>query len=632
MTSPRYVVGIDLGTTHTALAYADLSDASPQPRIHILEISQTVRAGAAEGRALLPSCIYLPAENELPQGSLALPWSDGDPRTDAGAAYTVGEFARARGLESPGRLIASAKSWLALPVGNRRAALLPWNAPAGVPQISPVEATALILKHLCSAWDFAMRREAGAGALKDQKIVLCVPASFDASARELTLDAARRAGLSDVTFLEEPQAAFYAWIAQAGDAWREQVLAGDLVLVIDIGGGTTDFTLISVEDENGTLALRRIAVGEHILLGGDNMDIALAHAFAARLADNGVKLDAWQMRGLALACREAKERLLDSRDLEENRAGGTPAPRDAAQIAILGRGGEVIGKSVTTMLSRADAQALILDGFFPYCEPSDRPKRAVRSGLRELGLNYASDTAITKHLAKFLSRENSEADGGLLADGSESDARINRPTAILYNGGVLKAGALRERISSVVGEWAKRSDGEPPRALLGADLELAVARGAAFYGLVQQGRGVRIRGGVPRSYYIGIDASAPAVPGETPPLKALCVVPFGMEEGEELEVPGAVFGLVIGEETHFRFFTSTTRRNDVAGATVASANELLSELNAIETLLPATLFDEAGTIVSVRLKSKITAAGMLELWCQEVEGAGKWKLELDVKA
>ncbi|MGD0091326.1 MAG: Hsp70 family protein, partial [Planctomycetota bacterium] len=316
----RYIIGIDLGTTDSALAYLDLQQGLPgtdsqsqscrellpvsaPAGIQVLEIPQVVRPGAVEGRTLLPSCVYLPAADELPPGSLALPW-------DEKRGYAVGEFARNRGREVPGRLASAAKSWLCQPHVDPRAPRLPLGAPEDVDKLSPVEVSARILRHLREAWDATLGKGQKGCELKRQKIYLCVPASFDAAARELTVEAARAAGFGDVTLLEEPQAAFYAWLESTGGQWRTHVQVGDLVLVMDIGGGTTDFTLIAVGEEKGALTLHRIAVGEHILLGGDNMDLALAHAVAGKLADSGFQIDSWQLQALAHNCREEKERLL----------------------------------------------------------------------------------------------------------------------------------------------------------------------------------------------------------------------------------------------------------------------------------------------------------------------------------
>ena len=670
MASGRYIVGIDLGTTHCAMAYAEAADASPFPRVRTFEIPQTIKPGVVDRRPLLPSSIYLPAENEFPEESLALPWSERTARTDKGIPYIVGEFARTRGAEVPRRLVSSAKSWLSQPGSKRRSALLPWNADEDIKRISAVEATTLILQHLASAWNHEMGRDRRNGLLSDQHIIVCVPASFDAAARDLTMEAAKRAGLVDVTLLEEPQAAFYAWIAHSRDTWRAKLNVGDLVLIVDVGGGTTDFTLIAMEDESGRVGLRRIAVGEHILLGGDNMDLALARSAAERLQKDGVKLDAWQLRGLALTCRDAKERLLlaipaakmRSGDVEpvcslpiipasrlanaaasdvvdaapclyirkkprkSLRKGGRGSDKSAAlelrervqtrlPLPSLGRGASVVGDSVNASLALSEAERVIVDGFLDACDASARPAKPGRSGLREMGLGYAADPSITRHLAKFLASET-----GTL-----------RPTAILFNGGVMKSEFLRAHTFEILKVWIEHSGGGAPRELSGADPELAVARGAAYFGRVQRTQGLRISGGVPRSYYIGIESPRPAVPGANPTVDALCVVPFGMDEGSAFDIPGAEFGLTVGEPAQFRFFSAAERHDDRIGQRVEIRQDALRELEPIETLISATLFDEPGTVVPVRLKSIITTMGTLELWFTAVDGAGAWKLELNVR-
>ncbi len=682
MASGRFIVGIDLGTTHTAMAYAEVTDTSPYPRIRTFEIPQLIRPGAVDRRPLLPSCVYIPTENEFPDECLALPWSERTPRTDTGVPYIVGEFARTCGSEAPGRFISSAKSWLSQPGAKRRSAMLPWNATEGVQRFSPVEASTMILKHLVSAWNFDSGRDHRNGMLADQKIVLCVPASFDAVARDLTMEAAKRAGLIDVTLLEEPQAAFYAWIANSRDTWRTQLHVGDLALIVDVGGGTTDFTLIAVGDERGAIALRRVAVGEHILLGGDNMDMALARSAAQKLEVDGIKLDAWQVRGLALACRDAKERLLHSKifatkltratcaDTEHietipvipvaRRANSVPSetrddaaclyirkkpkksfrkpgrlsnaltdPKPSAEaqlpLPILGRGAAVIGTSVNASFARSEAERVILDGFLDPCDASARPCKPGRSGLRELGLGYAADPSITKHLAKFLTHESEQRTGANAA------SETYHPTAILFNGGVMKSELLREHTANIVTKWIEIEGGSAPRELVCTDPDLAVARGAAFFGRVQKAHGVRICGGVPRSYYVGIESPRPAIPGKIPTITGLCVVPFGMDEGTEFDVPGAEFGLTVGEPTQFRFFSAAERRDDRIGDRVEIRQDAIRELEPIETTIPATLFDEPGTFVPVRLKSIVTTVGTLELWFNAIDEAGAWKLELNVR-
>jgi molecular chaperone DnaK (HSP70) len=597
----RYVVGIDLGTTNSALAYIDTKDnagAAP-PAVRILPVPQVVGAGEAGARPTLPSFLYLPAEKEFAPGALDLPWK-------SKAAGFVGLFAREHGAKVPGRLVGSAKSWLSHGGIDRRAPILPWTAAPDVAKTSPLQASAAYLAHLRDAFNHEVAGRTAADRLENQDVFLTVPASFDAVARELTVEAARLAGLENVTLLEEPQAACYAWLAARGDAWRKRLKVGDRLLVCDVGGGTTDFTLIAVAEESGDLVLTREAVGEHILLGGDNMDLALAHAVAATLPGGMDGLDSTQRVALTYACRAAKETLFSNPE------------KAAAPVAVLGRGSKVIGGTVKTQLTRETLETVILDGFFPRCAPTDMPARGRRTGLTEIGLPYASDPAVTRHLARFLNRQ---------GDALHATEGFVHPTTVLFNGGVFQAVPLRERLAAILSEWA----GYPVPPLDATELDLAVAQGAAYYGLVRRGQGIRIRGGVARAYYVGIEGSAPAVPGVPPPLKALCVVPHGMEEGTERDVPGPEFGLIVGEPAVFRFFSSTTRHDDQPGATLDRwAPDELQELAPLETALSASEGSE-GETVPVRLHSHVTEVGTLDLWCHATRGEGRWKLEYNVR-
>jgi molecular chaperone DnaK (HSP70) len=597
----RYVVGIDLGTTNCALAYAEAGESDEQPvPVAGLPIPQVVGVNDVSERPLLPSFLYLPAAKEFPQGGLDLPWKSPTDRV-------VGVFARDHGAKVPGRLVSSAKSWLSHSGVDRRAAILPWTAAEDVARVSPVAASSAYLEHLRDAWNARVASKAAADRLENQDVFLTVPASFDAVARELTSEAAAKAGLRQVTLIEEPQAAFYAWLAAHGDRWRKKVKVGDIILVCDVGGGTTDFTLIAVSDEGGDLVLSRLAVGEHILLGGDNMDLALAYAVAATLPQGMEGLDAAQRVALGHSCRAAKETLF----LDLKKA--------AAPVTVLGRGSKVIGGSVKTELTREMLRSVLIDGFLPACAPTDLPARGRRVGLTEIGLPYAADPAITRHLARFLSQQ-----AGSLHTG---DATI-LPSAVLFNGGVFKAAELRRRVLDVLSDWAQR----PVPELESSDLDLAVAHGAAYYGQVRRGKGVRIRGGVGRSYYVGLETAAPAVPGVAPPIKALCVVPMGMEEGTETDVPGPEIGLIVGEPAQFRFLGSTTRRDDPAGTTLERwSTEELQELSPLETVLEADDDRSAGEAIPVHRHSRVTEVGTLELSCQSTRDPRRWKLEFNVR-
>jgi molecular chaperone DnaK (HSP70) len=599
--SARYAVGIDLGTTHSALSYIALDAKEGRgPNQAVLPITQVTAPGTLEPRQLLPSFLYLSAEAEFPEGSLALPWSGKDQRT------IVGEFARAHGTKVPTRLVASAKSWLCHPGVDRRAKILPWQAPADVTKISPVEAAARVLEHLKKAWNKELGKKA---PLDEQELIVTVPASFDAAAKELTLEAAAQAGLERVTLLEEPQAAVYAWLEAMGSDWRKHLVAGDVLLVVDIGGGTSDFSLIRVAGEAGALTLERLAVGDHILLGGDNMDLALAFAVNERFKAQGKTLDGWQLSALTQGCRVAKEQLFANEALEK------------AAVTVPGRGSSLIGGTLKNEVTRAELTALLTDGFFPRCQVADLPATARRSGLAQVALPYAQDAGITRHLAAFLSRQ---------APSLQLSTAFAQPTAVLFNGGVFKAGPLKARVLEVLNGWLGAAGAKPVKELPGVDLDLAVARGAAAYGWVKNGHGIRIRGGTARSYYVGVEAAMLAVPGYTPPVRALCVAPFGMEEGTQADVPPQEFGLVVGEPTRFRFFSSSTRRDDGVGAMVEDAERAgdLEELPPIETTLSG---EQRGTLVPVNLQAAVTELGALEVRCLERGGKGQWKLELNVR-
>ncbi|SOY46756.1 putative heat-shock chaperone Hsp70/DnaK [Cupriavidus taiwanensis] len=610
MSEARYAIGIDLGTTHSAVSYVDLAASDGEKTSQrVLPITQLTAPGAVEELDLLPSFLYLPHASELAPGDLNLPWS-------AARDFAVGEMARSRGAGTPIRLVSSAKSWLCHPGVDRRAAILPADAPPEVPRVSPLEASVRYLTHLREAWDQA-HPDAPFG---EQDITVTIPASFDPAARELTAEAAAAAGYARMTLLEEPQAALYSWIQKSAGQWRKQVKVGDIILVVDVGGGTTDLSLIAVIERDGNLELHRIAVGDHILLGGDNMDLALAHVVARKLAAQGTQADPWQLRALTYACRAAKETLL------------TDPAAESVPLVVPSRGAKLIGGSIRTELTRAELTQTILEGFFPQVDASARPVSRARAGLTQLGLPYAQDAAITRHLAAFLGRQ-----AGALAEleglqaTQPQDASFLRPTAVLFNGGVFKSGLLVERILQTLNGWLAAEGAAPARLLDGAELDLAVARGAAYYGYVRRGKGVRIRGGTARAYYVAVESSMPAVPGFEPPIQALCVAPFGMEEGTEAELPPQEFGLVVGEPVHFRFFGSSVRRQDQVGTLLDFwGPEELQELEEIQATLPAE-GRTAGEVVPVRLHARVTEAGTLELEAVPRASGERWKVQFDVR-
>jgi Hsp70 protein len=606
----KYIVGIDLGTTNSALARCDAT-ASEESRIEVRSIPQLVNPNEVAERSLLPSFLYIPGEFDFPKGSLALPW-------DAEPKLVIGELARKRGAESPNRLVASAKSWLSYAAVNRTAPILPWQAPEEVPKLSPVEASSQFLQYLRAVWDSSEEEDQRKLALAEQDVLLTVPASFDEEARELTRRAAEQGGYQQVTLLEEPQAAFYAWLESQGDGWRRRIKVGDLVLVCDVGGGTTDFSLITVCEENGELTLKRVAVGDHILLGGDNMDLSLARILQQRLETSGHRIDTWQLHGLWHQCRIAKEKLFESRKTQKH------------PVTLLGQGTKLIGGTIKTELAREDLDQVLVEGFFPKVASDELPARQRRLGFQELGLPYAADPAITKHLARFLSEQvrNSPEAAGI----RRGRSGLACPTHILFNGGVMKAAVLRDRVVEVLNNWL-RQEGldalEAEQILEAPDLEHAVARGAAYYGKARHGRGVRIRSGASRTYYIGIESAMPAVPGMEAPLKALCVVPFGMEEGTEARIPDKEFGLVVGEPAEFRFLSSSVRKQDRAGSLLEDWGSELEELSPLEVTLK--LDGQQGAVLPVRLETRVTELGTLEVWCVSRDGTNRWKLELNIR-
>jgi hypothetical protein len=598
----QYVIGIDLGTTNCALAFALLGDAAGErPQVALFEISQLVNPGEVRDEPLLPSFLYLPGPADFPAGSIALPW-------DESPQYVTGALAQKRGAEVANRLVASAKSWLSHAGVDRTAPILPFTAPEGVARISPLEASRRYLDHLREAWDSKMPD----APFVEQQVLVTVPASFDAVARELTLKAAEQAGYQNLLLLEEPQAAFYAWIERHPD-WRERVAVGDLILVIDIGGGTTDFTLIAVTEQSGELALERVAVGEHILLGGDNIDLALARHLEQQLVSKGTKLDSMQLHALWQQCRIAKERLLagESKKREE-------------PVTILGRGTGLVGGTIKTKLAAEDVERILEEGFLPAVSSHDLPQRR-KMALAEIGLPYAADAAITRHLARFLRQQAAQSEHGSVRRGASG---LAAPTHVLFNGGVLRANVVRKRILDVLNGWLAEEGLGKVAALLGEDLMHSVARGAAYYGLARAGRGVRIRGGVPRTYYVGIESSMPAVPGMRTPLKALTVAPFGMEEGTSADLRGREFGLIVGEPAEFRFFQSAVRKNDAAGALLDDTGDELEELSPVEVSLAAE--GNPGQFVPVTLETVVTETGMLQLWSVARDGR-RWKLEFNVR-
>lgn len=590
----RYVVGFDLGTTNSAVAYVDTSRDAWQ--IETFAVPQIVAPGQVESRETLPSFHYQATADELASGALTCPWD----RENLG--YTVGFFARDQGALAPGRLISSAKSWLCHTGVDRTAALLPWQGAPEVTRLSPIEASARYLAHVRDAWNARFPRH----PLAEQDLVLTLPASFDEVARELTVKAAASAGLPRIVLLEEPQAAFYAWIHAHADDWERRVSPGQKILVCDIGGGTSDFTLIRVRrGEAGKVQFHRIAVGDHLILGGDNFDLALARYVEQKLG----KLESRQWAVLVRLCRAAKETLL-----------GPRAPEQLT-VALPGSGAKLIGAGVQVALARDDVQRLLVDGFLPRVGLDEKPQ-ARRSGFQEFGLPFAPDAAITRYLAAFLSAHRHVA----LEDGDVQDGHDPaRPDIVLFNGGVFESPLLRDRLLEVLASWFEGSGGWRPVVLDNDRLDLAVARGAAYYGMVRRGQGVRIAAGLARTYYLGVESDRAA-----PPV-AVCLLPAGIEPGHDIELASRQFNLLVSEPAEFPLFVSSTRLTDKPGELVAVDRERMTPLPPMRTVLHTRKKADAETI-AVMLHARLTEIGTLDLWCSEVAGRRSWRLQFDVRS
>jgi molecular chaperone DnaK (HSP70) len=556
-------IGIDLGTTNSALAYIDEREAEDRdfPPVHIFQTPQLVAAGRVEPRRTLPSFLFL---------------EDGQP---------VGFYAREQGALVPTRLVHSAKSWLSNPDVDRTAKILPWDSQEMGRVLSPVEVSARFLGKFREEWD---RKQTT--ALAEQDIVLTVPASFDEEARELTVMAARDAGIERLTLLEEPAAAFYSWIANNLAQSRKQLFDGQIVLVCDVGGGTSDFSLIRVSREGDLVNFTRTAVGKHLLLGGDNLDLTLAWLVETKL---GAALSIRQRSGLRRQCSAAKEKLLNDPNLK------------SVEITVLGTGSAVIGKALKTEILREEALELALEGFLPFTERGEAPKEEKRSLFRELGLPYVSDPAITRHLNAFL-----EPSG-------------EAPDAILFNGGFFIPELLQQRVADVVGKWY----GRRPEILENIDWDLAVARGAAYYSYVRStGSGVLVRGGLPRTYYIGLGE---ARDGKFP---AACLVPRGAEEGATLEIDKDELQLVANRPVSFRLYSSLIRTDDKLGDLVEFAADD-AELHMHAPLHAVIRFGKKAEerLIPVKLGARLTEIGTLETWAESKISDNRWRLQFELR-
>ena len=602
----RYLIGIDLGTTNSAVAYVDTREDANEAdcsEIRVFHVAQLTGPGEVRAAELLPSFLYFPTEDEVSSGTVRLPWEEHP-------SSIVGRMARDQGALVPGRQVSSAKSWLCQSAIDRTANILPREAEPPEPMVSPVEASARYLMHLRNAWDHAMAAEVAASPqqlFENQEIVLTVPASFDEEARELTVEAARQAGLQNLTLLEEPLAAFYAWVAEHQKVLGEQLRDDEFVLICDIGGGTSDFSLVRAHVQGPNVEFERTAIGEHLLLGGENLDLALALRVEQKLS---TKLSLRQRHALRTTCSAAKERLLSEEDI------------DRLPINILGGGRSVVGQTLSSELSRDEVAELITSGFLPLTTPDEMPLRSRAAGLREIGLPYATDPAITKHLAAFLKQAaTAMGAGGDSASYIDDRLAMVRPDAVLFNGGFCIPAITRERIAEAIANWFG-AGGWHPKILSNQVMSNAVAIGATYYGRVRRGTGLRVKAGSARTYYIGMRSERGT--------KAVCVLPSGTNEGTTLPLLDREFSVLANRPVSFHLYSSTVR-HDAHGAIadLDPAEEVHRHAPLVTLLRYGKKLHQME--LAVRLSVNFTEMGTLELWCESVSSTHRWRLQFELR-
>ena len=583
----RYIIGIDLGTTNSCVSYVDTEQ--PSLAIQPFRIQQLTFAGTVDSLQTLPSFCYLPGMLEWPPNTLKMPWQQENP------SFFVGRFAQEQGAKTPTRLIQSAKSWLCHSSANRREKILPLEAADAARRLSPVEATAHYLSQIKNSWNASVGLNNSELQFEEQEIVLTVPASFDEVARSLTVEAAKLAGFSNMALLEEPQAAFYSWLSYHEKQWEKKLKAGDNILVCDVGGGTTDFSLMNVSDDQGRLSIQRRAVGDHLLLGGDNMDHALTYYLEKKM---GRELTTGQWLQLRHEARRVKESLFNSNDAEK-----------VEKITLQGLGSGVIAGSLSFEITKKEVEKLLLDGFFSQQSWEESLKLQKARGLRNMGLPYEDDPSITKHLAIFLHQSHSE--------------KYQGPDYLLFNGGAMKAVIFQKAILDAFKAWYPAKE---VQVLPSASLDLAVARGAAYYGKVRRGFGVRIGGGSARGFYLKVKMQEKE--------QALTLIPQGSEEESKYQ-PDTIFKLTPNTPVTFQLYHSHVRLDDQPGDVVTIDESELHPLPPIYTILK---FGKQHTSeaslekIPVTLEVAYTALGILELWLLSKQSDHKWKLEFQLKS
>ncbi len=605
----NYIVGIDLGTTHCVVTYCDLrlTQSEQQPVIELFEIEQLIAPGEIAARPYLPSFRYHPTAGEIRPEDSAMPWQqkkNAQPLRGDIEEAIVGDWARELNSKVDGRGVVSAKSWLSHPSVDRQAAILPWSAAEGVAKISPVAASASYLSHIRYAWE----QRFPDSPLDKQEIVITIPASFDEAARSLTLEAAKLAGLTDLLLLEEPQAVVYDWFYRHQHAAAEKLADTRLILVCDLGGGTTDLSLISVSVDGDDIDLKRVAVGDHLMLGGDNVDLAIAHQAEKQVTKGGKKLTASALSQLIQQSRKAKELLLSSN-----------AP-DAATITVLGSGSKLIGGTRKTQVLKPDIHNMVIDGFFPLTAFDEIPQQR-RAGVVEFGLNYASDPAVSKHIASFLRRHQIACGAAL---GKDVDAQSKAPVipdAILFNGGVFNSPLIVDRVLELFAQWSQ----EPLSVLDNDRPDQAVAYGASAYGLARRGWQTKIEGGSARSYFLRVEEQ------NNSGKKAVCILPKGTSEGETIALKDKQFSLTLGQPVSFDLVSTVSDNSYTPGQLIDVDSENFVTLPPL-----VTVFDKAGSHkkeIVVEVVANMTAVGTLQMQCvAKKEHKQSWELEFQLRS
>ena len=600
-----YIIGIDLGTTNSAVSYVDLQ--TGEKEIKIFEIPQLTAAGEFSQLPVLPSFLYIPGTYDISKNAISIPWKTEDDNFP-------GAFARDHGAKVPARLVSSAKSWLCHANVDRRARILPWGSEDEVFKVSPVQATATYLRHIRNAWNSTKGDDADQ-YLENQVIIITVPASFDEVARELTAEAASMAGMPDITLLEEPLAAFYSWLIRHERRWNELVKPDDLILVCDVGGGTTDFTLITLRLSEGSPRFERIAVGDHLILGGDNIDLAMARHIETQLSKKRkISLSGDQWKTLCHECRQAKEIILSHE-------------ADTRRITVMGGGWKLINGTISANLKRAEVEKIILEGFFPLVDATSQKKKGERKGITEFGLPYEQEPAITQHLGRFLERHRDEV-------GKRLNREFRGPDLILFNGGSLKSDIIQKRIRAAIRRWFHEENENLPKILENPDPDLSVALGASYYGIVKAGGGVRVGSGSARAFYLGIgvrETDGISQISETSEVshKAICLVERGLDEGSHMELRDKQFEVLANQPVSFDIYSSSFRSGDKCGD-IVETDDSLTALPPIQTVVQ---FGKKGvrTKIPVQIEADYTEMGTLAIWCRSCVSNHRWQLQFQLR-